>query len=100
MTPEELTLIRVQYSEPWTVDEQNAQRVIYSLAGEIERLWMQLTAANARIAELEAKLNAVPVDAIRTIYGQLDGDDLYDDIGDELDDTRLWLNQVRPVGGA
>jgi protein associated with RNAse G/E len=47
MTPEELTLIKLAYSEPMTTDEQNAQEVIYKLAGEIERLWMQLAEVNA-----------------------------------------------------
>jgi chromosome segregation ATPase len=88
MTPEELQEIKVAYSGFWAVREQNAQRDIYALAGEIERLWMQLASVTAErdalvtwkhtlaadvaerddtIIALKSELAAVPVGAIREL---------------------------------
>jgi len=61
MTEQDLILMRVQYSEPMTTDEENARRDIETLAGEIERLRAQLAAA-------QAKIDAVPVGHIRRWY--------------------------------
>ena len=87
MEPEELTLIRVQYSEPMTTDEENARQDIEKLAGEIERLNSQLTAANARIAELETEIKVIPFDFIRVAC------DVARNNGYAFDSVWAWLKK-------
>ena len=94
MTEQDLILMRVQYSEPMTTDEENARRDIETLAGEIERLRAQLAAA-------QAKIDAVPVGPIRRWYEnsnpQLMEYEFIADVETDAEFIEAWLEtQVTP----